>query len=99
MQKQGRGVASGMAGITEGTAEGVYPEADLDGTESENEYEYEDEEGDDGDGEEEEEGEEGSEAEFNDDTEEEPHVEGKRPFGPVPPPTFPTNGVANGIKH
>jgi len=40
MQKQGRGLAQGMAGVVEGG----YVEGDLDGTESE--YEYEDDEGD-----------------------------------------------------
>jgi hypothetical protein len=98
MQKQGRGVAGGMAGVAEGNT-GEYVEGDLDGTESD--YEYEDEEGEDGDGEEEE-GDEGSEGDYNEDTEEEVHPEGPKPFGPVPPPTLPqANGVAaaNGIKH
>lgn len=98
MQKQGRGVAGGIAGVAEGGT-GEYVEGDLDGTESD--YEYEDEEGEDGDGEEEE-GDEGSEGDYNEDTEEEVHPEGAKPFGPVPPPTLPqANGVAaaNGIKH
>jgi hypothetical protein len=98
MQKQGRGVAGGMAGMAEGSLEGEYVEGDLEGTESE--YEYEDEEGEDGD-------EDGSDGEYDEDTEEELHIEGAKPFGPVPPPA-PTpapapaaNGTvaANGIKH
>ena len=52
MQKQGRGVAGGMAAMAEGSTEGEYVEGDLENTESD--YDYEDEEGDDGDGEEEE---------------------------------------------
>jgi len=100
MQKQGRGVAGGMAGMPEGSTEGEYVEGELEGTESDD-YEYEDEEGDDGDGEEEE-GDEESEGDYNEDTEEELHLEGPKPFGPVPPPTLQAaNGVAaaNGIKH
>ncbi|KAF4629896.1 hypothetical protein G7Y89_g8244 [Cudoniella acicularis] len=94
MQKQGRGVAGGLAGMAEGSVEGEYADGDMEGTGSE--YEYEDEEADDGD-------EEGSEeGEYDEDTEEEPHVEGPKPFGPVPPPA-PVNGMpavlANGIKH
>ncbi|TVY49076.1 Alpha-taxilin [Lachnellula cervina] len=93
MQKQGRGMPSGMAGMAEGTIEGEYAEGDMEGTESE--YEYEDEDAEDGD-------EEGSEeGEYDEDTEEE-HVEGPKPFGPPPPPTLAAvNGVsaaANGIK-
>ena len=99
MQKQGRGVAGGMATMAEGSTEGEYAEGDMDGTESD--YEYEDEEGDDGDGEQEE-GDEVSEGDYNEDTEEELHPEAKT-FGPVPPPTLAVaNGVtapANGIKH
>jgi hypothetical protein len=81
MQKQGRGVAGGMAGVAEGST-GEYVEGDLDGPESD----YE----------------EGSDGDYNEDTEEELHPEGPKPFGPVPPPTLPqANGVAaaNGIKH
>ena len=91
MQKQGRGVAGGMATMAEST-EGEYVEGDLDGTESD--YEYEDEEGEDGDGEEEE----GSEGDY---TEEELHPEGPKQFGPALPPAL-ANGVtaaANGVKH
>lgn len=95
MQKQGRGVASGMAGVAEASTGGEYAEGDMDGTDSGDEYSYDDEGGEDGDGEEEE----GSE-EYNEDTEEEVHLEGPRPFGPVPPPALPTNGVAvNGVNH
>jgi hypothetical protein len=100
MQKQGRGVAGGMATMAEGSTEGEYVEGDLDGTESD--YEYEDEEGEDGDGEQED-GDEVSEGDYNEDTEEELHPEGPKPFGPVPPPTLAVaNGVmasANGVKH
>ncbi|PVH78226.1 hypothetical protein DL98DRAFT_516893 [Cadophora sp. DSE1049] len=103
MQKQGRGVAGGMAAMAEGSTEGEYVEGDLENTESD--YDYEDEEGDDGDGEEEE-GDEGSDGDYNEDTEEEiVHLEGPKTFGPLPPPTLTaaTNGVvaaaANGIKH
>jgi hypothetical protein len=100
MQKQGRGVVGGMAGMTEGSTEGEYVEGDLEGTESD--YEYEDEEGEDGDGEDEE-GDEVSDGDYNEDTEEELHQEGPKPFGPVPPPTHAAaNGitpVANGVKH
>lgn len=103
MQKQGRGMAAGMAGMAEGSAEGDYVEGDLEGTESD--YEYDDEEGEDGDGEEED-GEGLSDGDYNEDTEEEVHQEGPKPFGPVPPPTLAgtvnVNGVAvavNGIKH
>ncbi|RFU34636.1 hypothetical protein B7463_g1721, partial [Scytalidium lignicola] len=86
MQKQGRGLAQGMAGVVEGGVEGDY--AHEDGTESE--YEYEDDDGDDG-----------SEGEYDEDTEEELHAEGPKPFGPVPPPPATPNGVAsiNGVKH
>lgn len=86
MQKQGRGLAQGMAGVVEGGVEGDY--AHEEGTESE--YEYEDDEG-----------EEGSEGEYDEDTEEELHSEGPKPFGPVPPPPVTPNGMAttNGIKH
>lgn len=90
MQKQGRGLASGPAGVVEGEyAEG---EGDLEGTESD--YEYEDEDGD-----------EGSEGEYDEDTEEELHAQGPQPFGPVPPPppAPAANGTANvamnGVKH
>ncbi|KAL2068719.1 hypothetical protein VTL71DRAFT_15057 [Oculimacula yallundae] len=103
MQKQGRGVAGGMAAMAEGSTEGEYHEGDLENTESE--YDYEDEEGEDGDGEDEEE-DEGSEGDYNEDTEEEniQLAQPKTPFGPPPPPTLAsTNGVvpatANGIKH
>jgi hypothetical protein len=100
MQKQGRGVAGGMAGMAEGSTEGEYAEVDLEQEDSE--YEYEDEEGEDGDGEEED-GEDGSDVDaYDEDTEEEPHLEGPKPFGPVPPPTITAaNGAAtaNGIKH
>ncbi|RDL41205.1 Uncharacterized protein BP5553_01184 [Venustampulla echinocandica] len=95
MQKQGRGVPGGMIGMAEGSVEGEYVEGDMEGTESE--YEYEDEEAEDGD-------EEGSEeGEYDEDTEEELHVQGPKPFGPAPPPTHVAaeNGVlaANGTKH
>jgi len=101
MQKQGRGMAAGMAGMAEGNTDD-YAEGDLEGTESD--YEYDDEEGEDGDGEDED-GEEVSDGDYNEDTEEEIHQEGPRPFGPVPPPTLTAvslKGVAvalNGIKH
>ena len=93
MQKQGRGLPQGMVGVVEGSMEGEYAgEGDLEGTESE--YEYD--EGEEGD-------EDGSEeGEYDEDTEDELHTEGPKPFGPVPPPPPPTaNGVAtaNGIKH
>ncbi|KAF8862844.1 hypothetical protein BDZ45DRAFT_584750 [Acephala macrosclerotiorum] len=96
MQKQGRGVAGGMAGMVTGSQEGDYVEGDLEETESD--YEYEDE-GEDGDGEEDDD-EHGSEGDYNEDTEEEIQLEGPKPFGPVPPPTMTANGIAaNGIKH
>jgi len=92
MQKQGRGMASGMAGMAEPSpeGEGEYAEGELEGTE-ESDYEYE-------------EGEEGDEesGEYDEDTEEEVLPEAPRPFGPVPPPAPIANGVAltaNGIKH
>lgn len=101
MQKQGRGVVAGMAAQMEGggVSEGEYVEGELEGTESD--YEYEDEDGD---------GEEGDEVsdegDYNEDTEEELHLEAEapRPFGPpLPPALLPmANGVApavNGIKH
>lgn len=90
MQKQGRGVAGGMAALAEGSTEGEYAEAESD-------YEYDDEEGEDeyGDGEDDE-GEEGSEGDDDDDTEEElVHLEGPKPFGPLPPPS--RNAAANGV--
>ncbi|KUJ15534.1 uncharacterized protein LY89DRAFT_588557 [Mollisia scopiformis] len=94
MQKQGRGVAGGMAGMVAGSQEGEYVEG-----ETESDYEYEDEEGEDGDGEEDDE-DHGSEVDYNEDTEEEVQLQGPKPFGPVPPPTLATNGVAaNGVKH
>ncbi|KAI9046559.1 hypothetical protein LZ554_009304 [Drepanopeziza brunnea f. sp. 'monogermtubi'] len=104
MQKQGRGVAGGMAAMTESNMEGEYAEGDLENTESE--YEYDDEDGEDGDGEEDE-GDEGSEGEYNEDTEEEiVHLVAPKTFGPLPPPSLTaaaTNGVVtpthNGIKH
>lgn len=96
MQKQGRGVAGGMAGMVAGSQEGDYVEGDLEETESD--YEYEDE-GEDGDGEDDDD-EHGSEGDYNEDTEEEIQLEGPKPFGPVPPPTMTANGIAaNGIKH
>lgn len=93
MQKQGRGMASGMAGMVEPSPEGEgdYAEGDLEGTE-ESDYEYE-------------EGEEGDEesGEYDEDTEEELLPEAPRPFGPVPPPAASANGIAaavpNGIAH
>lgn len=89
MQKQGRGIPSGMAGMAEGSMEGEYAEGDMEGTESEYEYEDGDEEG-------------SEEGEYDEDTEEE-HISGPKPFGPTPPPTLATsNGptaVANGVKH
>ncbi|KAI1002284.1 hypothetical protein K3495_g5917 [Podosphaera aphanis] len=95
MQKQGRGVPGSMSNMAEESAEGDYAEGDLEGTESD--YEYEDEEGD----EEDEGGEAGSEGDYNEDTEDEIHLDGLRPFGPVPPPTLPHNSApaVNGIKH
>jgi seryl-tRNA synthetase len=95
MQKQGRGLAQGMAGMVgmvEGSIEGEYVEGegDPEGTESEYEYEDEDEEG-------------SEEGEYDEDTEEELHTEIPQPYGPVPPPPPPqamVNGLtANGIKH
>jgi chromosome segregation ATPase len=101
MQKQGRGMVAGMAGMAEESTEGEYVEGDLEGTESDYD-EYDDEEGEDGDGEEED-GEEVFDGDYNEDTEEEIHQEGPKPFGPVPPPTLAAvNGMAvavNGIKH
>ncbi|CZT02546.1 hypothetical protein WAI453_002084 [Rhynchosporium graminicola] len=99
MQKQGRGVAEGMATMAEGSTEGDSVEGDLENTESE--YDYEDEEGEDGDGEDGEE-DEGSEDDYDEETEEEQFVAQKK-FGPPLPPTLnaTTNGAvaANGIKH
>jgi chromosome segregation ATPase len=90
MQKQGRGMAGGMAAMAEGSMEGEYAEGELE----ESDYEYEDEG---------EEGEEGSEGEYDEDTEEELHPEQARPYyGPVPPPAAPiANGVStsNGVVH
>jgi hypothetical protein len=93
MQKQGRGLAQGMAGVVEGSPETDYVEGDGDPEGTESEYDYEDDE-------------EGSEeGEYDEDTEEELHAEVQQPFGPVPPPppSQPTaNGIApavNGIKH
>jgi seryl-tRNA synthetase len=94
MQKQGRGLAQGMAGVVEGSVEGEYVEGegDPEGTESEYEYEDEDEEG-------------SEEGEYDEDTEEEIHTEVQQPFGPVPPPPPPqsaANGmvaISNGISH
>jgi uncharacterized coiled-coil protein SlyX len=90
MQKQGRGLAQGIAGVVEGSVEGEYAEGDPEGTESE--YEYEDEEG--------------SEGDYDEDTEEELHAEVQQPFGPVPPPppsSQPTtnriSASVNGVKH
>lgn len=86
MQKQGRGLATGMAGVVEGYEgpHGGDGEADLEGTESEYEYEDEDEEG--------------SEGDYDEDTEEEVHGGAPQPFGPVPPPPSgaPVNGMVNG---
>src|SRR4051794_31310179 len=42
MQKQGRGVASAMAGMASTSLEGEYAEGDLEGTESEYEEGYDD---------------------------------------------------------
>lgn len=95
MQKQGRGLAQGMAGVVEGSVEGEYVEGDGDPEGTESEYEYEDDE------------EEGSEeGEYDEDTEEEVQGETQQPFGPVPPPPPPppqsavNDGVAstNGVK-
>ncbi|KAG9239691.1 putative alpha-taxilin [Amylocarpus encephaloides] len=88
MQKQGRGVAGGAMGLPDGAVEDEYVEGDMDATESD--YEYEDEEAEDGD-------EEGSEeGEYDEDTEEELHLQGgPKPFGPVPPPA--PLSAANGI--
>lgn len=94
MQKQGRGVAGGLAERATGSQEGEYVEG-----ETESDYEYEDEEGEDGDGEDDDE-DHGSEGDYNEDTEEEIQLEGAKPFGPVPPPAMAANGIAaNGIKH
>jgi len=89
MQKQGRGLAAGAAGVLEGTGE--YAEGDLGETESEYEYEDDDEEG-------------SEEGEYDEDTEEELHTEvPPQPFGPVPPPPagipMPNGVVLNGVKH
>lgn len=88
MQKQGRGLARGMAGVVEDSMEGEFVggEGDPEGTD-ESEYEYE----------------EGSEGEYDEDTEEEAHPETQQPFGPVPPPPPPpqllNHGIAaNGVK-
>lgn len=92
MQKQGRGMASGMAGMVEANPEGEYAEGDLEGTEElSSDYEYEEGE----------EGDEDESGEYDEDTEEELLPEAPRPFGPVPPPAPIANGIAaaNGIKH
>lgn len=88
MQKQGRGLASGMAEAAEANMQGDYAERDLEG-EEESEY-YDDDEAD--------------QSEFDEDTEEEVlHETPATIYGPVPPPMpMPTiNGVmaVNGIKH
>jgi len=91
MQKQGRGVAGGMAGMASTSLEGDYENGDLEGTESDYEEGYDDDEGE----------EDGSEeGEYDEDTEDEVH-EVPKPFGPAPPPPPQVmNGVAaNGIKH
>lgn len=90
MQKQGRGVAGGMAGIPSNSLGGEYAEGDLEGTESDYEEGYDDEEGE----------EDGSEeGEYDEDTEDEVH-EVPKLFGPAPPPPQVMTGVAaNGIKH
>ena len=90
MQKQGRGLARGMAGVVEGSVEGDYAERDGDpeGTESED-----DDGGDD----------EGSEeddypyGDGDEDTEEELHAGVQQPFGPVPPPPPSSQSIMNGI--
>lgn len=93
MQRQGRGVPGGKGGMIRGGTEGEFLERDLDGTESDYEYEEGDEDEDDD--------ENGSEGDYNEDTEEELHLDTPRPFGPVPPPSLPTNGAtaSNGVKH
>lgn len=104
MQTQGRGAPVGMAAMAEGGTEENYGDGD-----QESEYEYEDDEGEDGDGEEEE-GDEGSEGDYNEDTEEELHLEAPpapTQFGPLPPPVLAAvNGTAvngifppNGVNH
>ncbi|KAI9742231.1 MAG: hypothetical protein M1818_004131 [Claussenomyces sp. TS43310] len=89
MQKQGRGLAQGMAGMVEESVEGDFVEGEVDPEGTDSEYEYEDEEG--------------SEGDYDEDTEEEAHPEAPQPFGPVPPPPpsqAVSNGIAaNGIKH
>jgi Myosin-like coiled-coil protein len=86
MQKQGRGLPQGVAGMVEDSAEGEYGEGDPEGTESE--YEYEDEDED----------EEGSDVgDFDEDTEEEVHTVVQQPFGPVPPPPPPPQSATNGM--
>lgn len=90
MQKQGRGLATGMAEVVGGdgvAGDYVDGQGDL-GTESE--YEYDDEDDDDA---------EADEGEYDEDTEEEVHA---RTFGPEKPPAMPmvpaqTNGIANGV--
>jgi chromosome segregation ATPase len=94
MQKQGRGLAQGMAGMMDGAVEGSYAEGEGDPEGTESEYEYEDEDEEEG----------SEEGEYDEDTEEELHPEAPQPFGPVPPPPPPpqatTNGsAANGVKH
>lgn len=87
MQKQGRGVAGGMAAKAEGSLEGEYAEGDMEGEESD--YEGYDDEGEEG----------SEEVEYDEDTEDELH-ETPKPFGPAPPPPPPAvNGASNGIKH
>lgn len=89
MQKQGRGVAGGLATRTAESQEGEYIEGE---TESES-YDH-DEEGEESDGEDDlDEDDQGSEV-YDEDTEEE-----IQPFGPVPPPAMTANGIANGIMH
>lgn len=96
MQKQGRGLAQGMAGVVEGSVEGEYVDGEGDPERTDSDYDYEEDE------------EEGSEeGEYDEDTEEELHTEGQQPYGPVPPPPPPLSQLAtmaapvlpNGIKH
>lgn len=89
MQKQGRGLASGMAGVVEESMEGEYVEGEGD-PEGTDESDYYDEEG-------------SEEGAYDEDTEEDIQHQTSQPFGPVPPPPPPqavANGItANGVSH
>jgi hypothetical protein len=82
MQKQGRGLASGMAGVVEGSMEGDYVEGEGD-PEGTDESDYYDEEG-------------SEEGEYDEDTEEDIQHHAPQPFGPVPPPP-PQQSITNGV--